>query len=228
MKIPCFIIEDDEPAVELLSVYITRHPALQAAGHAHQNIELPEGLLNGEYLIFLDINTPFRDGLSFLRDQPVSLPVIITTSYSEFALEGFNLSVIDYLLKPFAEERFVQAIEKAVDYFRLKGMAVAAAEAECIWVKDNYQSVKIPAEDIYCMEGWKQYIKIYTRTKTYMVIDSLKQMEAALPGFIRCHKSWLVNRVHVRSFNQSFIRVQDKSVPVGKAYRDALHRLSGS
>lgn len=225
MKIPCYIIEDDEPAVELLSVYINRHPALELAGYAHQNIELPQAVFNGGQLIFLDINTPFRDGLSFLRGHQVSLPVIITTSYCEFALEGFNLAVIDYLLKPFSEERFGQAVEKATDHFRLK--EIAGEETACIWVKDNYQSVKIMATEIYCIEGWKQYNKIYTKTKTYMVIDSLKQMETALPGFIRCHKSWLVNRVYVDSFNQTSIRVAGKHIPVGRVYREVLARLNG-
>jgi DNA-binding LytR/AlgR family response regulator len=226
MSIPCFIIEDEEPAVELLRFFVQQQPALQWAGYAHQNIDIPAAVLNGSHLLFLDIEMPFRNGLDFLRQLPAPLPVILTTSYSQYALDGFNLAVIDYLLKPFAKERFAEAVQKAMDYFTLRAAKANTADSAFVMVKDNYQEVKIMARDILYIEGWKQYIKIHTTGKMFMVIDSLKRMEEALAAhLLRCHKSFLVNRHHITSYNQSLIQIGDQKIPVGKMYKAVVAGL---
>jgi DNA-binding LytR/AlgR family response regulator len=221
MPIPCFIIEDEEPAVELLRFFIQQDERLRFTGYAHQNIDIPAQVTDSHHLLFLDIEMPFRTGLDFLKQQPQPLPVIMTTSYSQYALEGFDLAVIDYLLKPFAQDRFRAAVDKAVDYFLLR--QTKATENASVIVKDNYKDVKLMAADILYIEGWKQYIKIFTTGKTLMVIDSLRRMEEELAGqLLRCHKSYLVNRQHIRASNASEIIVGPHTIPVGKKYKDAL------
>jgi DNA-binding LytR/AlgR family response regulator len=226
MTIPCFIIDDEEPAVALLQFFISRCPQLELVGFAHHNTQLPATITDGHHLLFLDIETPFRNGLDFLRTQATALPVILTTSYSQYATDGFNLAVIDYLLKPFEEARFTQAVARAADHFALRQMKSGLTEDAFIVIKDNYKNVKLFEKDILYIEGWKQYVKIHTTGKIYMIIDTLKNMESLLSAqFVRCHKSYLVNKKQVTAFSQTHITIAGAQLPVGKTFRTHLERL---
>jgi DNA-binding LytR/AlgR family response regulator len=226
LKINCCIIEDEEPAIELLSFFIEQHPHLELQHVFHNPTAITAEILNGELLFFLDINMPFKSGLDFLKEQQSikKIPVIFTTSYSQHALEAYNLSVIDYLLKPFSKARFTEAVDKAIAYYTA---AQLSKTEKHIWVNDDYKKVKIDAADILYIESDKQYVKIYTEAKRYMIIQTLKSLEDELSnsGFIRCHKSFLVNKKHITRFNSSSIYLKNIELPIGKQFISSLEAL---
>lgn len=227
MKIKCFIVEDDEPAAELLAYFIMQHDFLQLEKIYHDNIHLPDAILNGSHLFFLDIEMPFRSGIDFLKQQQktTKLPVILTTSHSQFGIEAYNLSVIDYLVKPFSKQRFDEAVLKARNHFIA---AQAAPDEKFIWVNDNYKKIRIPASSILYIESLKQYVKVYTGNKCFVILQTLKSFEEELKayGFIRCHRSFLVNRKHIKSFSRSVITVDNNEIPIGKQFlKEALEFL---
>jgi DNA-binding LytR/AlgR family response regulator len=227
LKIKCFIVEDEEPAAELLAYFIKQHDFLQLEKIYHDNIRLPDEILDGSHLFFLDIEMPFRNGIDFLKQQQkvTRIPVILTTSHSQFGIEAYNLSVIDYLVKPFSKQRFDEAVFKAKNYFIANQVN---KEEKFIWVNDNYKRIKIPVNTILFMESLKQYVKIYTSHKCFIILRTLKSFEEELEAghFIRCHKSFLINKKHIKSFNRSVIIVDNNEIPIGKQFlKETLHYL---
>ena len=217
MILPCCIIEDEEPAVELLTIYVKQHPQLILKGAYHHTKSVPGELLNGQCLLFLDIQLPYQSGLQFLEQQKNKLPVIFTTSHEQHALKAFNLSVLDYLLKPFSIQRFNQAVDKALVY--MTGSLIERNE-KYITVNDDYKKVKIMVDEILYIEALKQYVKIYTLNKRYMIIQTLKSLEQELAndGFVRCHKSYIINRKKVDSYNQSQVIINGQTIPCSKKF----------
>ncbi len=226
MIINCCIIEDEEPAIELLTFFIKENKQLKLTHSSFNNINLPKEVLDGNTLLFLDIQMPFRTGLDFLKEQQSEkkLPVILTTSYAHHALEAYNLWVIDYLLKPFSKKRFNESIEKAQKYFNVNTNQI---EEKFIWVNDDYKKVKIFAKDILYIESDKQYVKIYTKEKRFIIIQTLKSLEDefANSGFIRCHKSFLINKIYISKYNQSSVFVNNFEIPIGKLYLEGVMKV---
>jgi two-component system, LytTR family, response regulator len=223
LKIPCCIVEDEEPAIELLKLFIQQHELLDLQVTYYNPTQIEKKFLDGSYLFFMDIQMPFQSGLDFLKAQQsaTKIPVILTTSYAQHGVEAFNLSALDYLLKPFSRNRFDESIQKASIYF--KGIE-PAHEEKYIWVTDDYKKTKINVSDILYLEGLKQYVKIHTTTKRYMLIQTLKSFEEELSGsgFIRCHKSYLVNTSFVTNYSASSLYIQKIELPIGKQYADVF------
>ncbi len=219
VKVPCFIVDDEEPAVELLSYFIERHTELVLSGFAHNTGHIPHAVINPNTLFFLDIQMAGQTGVEFLRQQTQPLKVILSTSHPQFALEAYNLSVIDYLLKPFSEKRFNEATQKALQQFKLEQLEADAQERIFIEVKHDYKTIKIFEDEIYFIEGMKQYLKIYTSEKNYMILDSFKNMEQKLStNFIRIHKSYMVNKKQVTKYSKTEVFILNRTLPLTQNY----------
>jgi DNA-binding LytR/AlgR family response regulator len=181
-------------------------------------------------ILFLDIQMPSINGLQ-LAEQLIRPPMIIfTTAYANYAVEGFRLNAIDYLLKPFSYERFVQAVDKCREYYLFKKLRNENQTLDCIYVRTDGKMVKILLGDILFIEGWKQYIKIYTKEKGILTLESMRNMEENLPNdkFIRVHKSYIVSVDKADVFATDELQIKGHKVPIGKTYREAVKKYFSS
>ena len=229
MKLKCLIVEDDDLAVDLIRYYIDQVAELELIGVADNGLEAFEQIQNENIdLLFLDIQIPGLTGLQLLEKIHNPPLVIITTSYSEYALEGFRLNVTDYLLKPFLFERFQQSVFKAIDLFTLKQKArpekISEVAVHFIFVKVEHKMVKIFFEDILFIKGLKQYVKIITTDKTVLTLQTIKSIAAILPAdnFIRIHKSFIISRSKVDVFKRSKIKIHEYELPIGRTYQNQV------
>lgn len=240
MKIRCLVIDDELLARNYLKNYISKIPELELLGDFNSPLKATELIKSGKVdLLFLDIQMPDITGVDFLKSLSIKPEVIFTTAYQEYALEGFNLSVIDYLLKPFSFERFYQAINKVIDKFEKK---ITISESEVLPLQsqtsysDNYLTIradrklyKINFDNLKYIEGQKAYVTFHTNEKKITALASLKELEESLPNelFIRIHKSFIVAIKEISSLEGNMIEVNDTSLPVGKSYKESVLKLFG-
>ncbi len=220
----CLVIEDEPLAQQVLKKYITDHPMLQLTGICNDALEAQQLLASEKIaILFLDINLPKLSGIHFLRSLPYPPAVIFTTAYPEFAVEGFDLNAIDYLMKPFSFERFLKAVHKAID--KLKQSAPVPEASKFIFLKADKKVFRVnTAEILYC-EAVDDYVKVITPEEQYMVHNTLKKILEELPAglFLRVHKSYIIARDHIRFFEGNYVKVGDKDVPIGASYRDEIY-----
>lgn len=230
MPIRCLIVEDEFPAQLVLENYIAQIPDLYLIAKC-DNAMQALSILNSEPidLLFLDINLPGLGGLDLIRTLQYKPIVILTTAYSDYALEGYQLDVLDYLLKPIAFERFVQAVNKA-------GKALASRphqtvtthhetmEKNFIFVKSDHKFVKVRFDDILYIEGLREYVSIYTSGGRYVILESMKNLEQSLPSkqFLRVHKSYIVAVEKVNAISGNELEINKINIPIGKSYRDKV------
>lgn len=175
-------------------------------------------------LVFLDIQMPSLSGIEFCKIVPQSTMVVFVTAHSEYAVEGFNLSALDYLLKPYTFDRFRQAMEKAADYQRYMTDKVAA-QSSYIFIRADYQLIKIDLDDILFVEGYDDYIKIMLRSdKTVVARMTMKAIQERLPAadFARVHRSYIVSVKKIESIRNKMIWIAGKEIPVGSSYESNL------
>lgn len=222
----CIIIEDEKPAQELLSGYIGQCPALELKGVYGHAMEAQAALNSGNVdLLFLDINLPLISGIDLLKSLKNPPQVIITTAYPEFAIEGFNLDVTDYLLKPFSFARFLKATNKALKGQSGDGKAdfVSGDSTSHEPVILNIDKVlyRLNPADILYVASDRDYVSFHTTTRKYVVVGALKRWEEQLPNeqFLRTHKSYIVNLNHVTQVNGNQLRVGRDTLPVGRKYK---------
>jgi DNA-binding LytR/AlgR family response regulator len=228
-KIKCIIIEDEPLAVKVLSDYILQVPFLELQGAFKDAILATEYLRDNHIdLIFLDIHLPKLKGMAFLKTLAQPPAVIITTAYHQYAVDGFNLNVTDYLLKPFDFERFLTAVTK-----------VKAAEKEnpppnedpekkdFIFINVQKKKVKILFSEIVYIESQREYIRIVTTKKEYLSKMGTHEMEDILPArlFKRIHRSFIVSISKIESYTAEMVEVNGVSIPIGRGYRDVLENL---
>ena len=225
----CLIIEDEKPAQRVLQQFIAQSPDLQLKGTFKTAMEAQKQLLDGSIdLLFLDINLPMISGIALLRSLKNPPLVIITTAYSEYALEGFELDVVDYLLKPFAFERFVKATSKAMMlYAGTTNQAIDTIQEsvnEKVIVNVDKVLYQLPLKDICYISSDRDYVKFHTPERKYMFIDSLRNWEEKLmgKGFQRIHKSHLVNLAHIDKVEGNMVHVSEAVLPIGRSYRSAF------
>ena len=227
----CVIIDDEDLAVDLLKDYINKTKGLEIASVFYESLKAKQYLQeNNVDLIFTDINMPNLNGLKLIDTlNKDKRNVIITTAYSEFALEGFELNVIDYLLKPISYQRFLSAIEKAQRYLYQNQILPQPIvpkspenEGPFIIVKSESKFVKIELNSIRYVEGLKQYLKIHCVNNCYVVMDSFINMQNILPEneFLRIHKSYMVSKKHVTGFTSKIVMLGNTSIPVGNIFKD--------
>lgn len=227
--IKCIIIEDEPLATKVLTDYVSQVPFLQLQGSFKDAILATDWLRDHQTdLIFLDIHLPKLKGMAFLKMLSHPPAVIITTAYHQYAVDGFNLNVTDYLLKPFEFERFLTAVTKVKSAQRN-----IAEPAETSEIKDHLflnvqkKKVKILFPEILYIESQREYIKIVTTRKVYLSKMSTHEIEDMLPAslFKRIHRSFIVSLSKIESYTAEMVEVNGISIPVGRGYRDILEGL---
>ena len=228
MKLKCIITDDEPLSTEGLSKYVEVIDYLELVGVAQNPLELNKLLESQPVdLIFLDIQMPFMTGLDFLKIK-TSLPmVILTTAYSDYAIEGFQLDVIDYLLKPVTFTRFLKATNKAKDYHLLKNHKIESAATvapDYVFIKCENKYEKIQIGEILFVQALQNYVIIYTTNNKFMTLLPLKTVETYLDNgkFLRVHKSYLVAIPKIDSIDGNDIRIQQHTIPISRNLRDEV------
>lgn len=218
--IKCIIIEDEPLARDLLTRYIQSTDGLQLLGSAEDAEEAQQQINTYKPdLIFLDIKLPDISGINFYKSLIHKPKVIFTTAYSEFAVEGFELEAVDYLLKPFGYERFLAAVNK------LKSQLESEID-DIIIIKEDKKSYRVKLSSILFIESLGDYVKYHTHEKSYLATDTLKSLASSLPSnFLRIHKSYIVCLDHIEYLEGNRLKVNDQMLPLGYAYRESVSRL---
>jgi DNA-binding LytR/AlgR family response regulator len=229
----CLAIDDEPLALELLEDNIRQVPYLKLEGTCSNALEALKFLQEQTVdLIFLDIQMPGLTGLQFIQSLTNRPMIILITAYEKFALEGFNLDVVDYLVKPVPLDRFIKACNKAWELFNLrskKAESPSSSEPEFLFVNVEYSLVKVEFADIQWIEGLKDYIRIYLKSSSKPIITrmSMKAIEEELPlsKFIRVHKSFIVSVSAITSVRKNSIFIGAEEIPVGENYKDSVNIL---
>ena len=226
-RIKCIIVDDEPLAISLMEGYVCKTSFLELIGKCANAFEALEMIENNTVdLVFLDIQMPDLNGLELSRLINKQTKVIFTTAYEQYAIEGFKVDAIDYLLKPFNYEEFLKASFKSKEWFNLSEGKVQEAEPH-IYVKSEYKQVKINLSEIQYIEGLKDYVKIYikNRLNPILTILSLKILEEKLANnnFMRVHRSFIVNLAHIESIERSQIIINNQRITVADQYRDAFN-----
>lgn len=222
-NIKCIIIEDEPLAVKVLSDYVSEVPFLDLQGTFKDAILATEYLRNHEVnLIFLDIHLPKLKGMAFLKTLINPPSVIITTAYHQYAVEGFDLNVTDYLLKPFDFERFFMAVNKVKS--AKTEVLIPSETKDYIFVNVQKKKVKILFSEIVFIESQKEYIRIVTTKGEYLSKMGTGEIEALLPEnqFKRIHRSFIISIQKIESFNSEIVEVNGVIIPIGRGYRDIV------
>jgi DNA-binding LytR/AlgR family response regulator len=224
MTIHCLIVEDEPASQEIMKAYIAECPYLSLAGTCKNAYEASEALMNRDIdLMFLDINMPGLSGMKFY--QSLSRPpfVIFTTAYPEYALEGFEVDAVDYLLKPFPFDRFLKAVNKAAD--RLKQSKGHQPKTEFVLFKADKKIHKVLLSDIYFLEAMGDYVKVYLNDRFILVHETLQNLQARLPEppFCRIHKSYMVSVDKFSYIEGNSVQVGEHSIPIGSTYHNRFN-----
>ena len=225
-KLKCIIIEDEPLASKVLADYVSQVPFLELQKTFKDAILATEYLRNNNTdLIFLDIHLPKLKGMSFLKTLFNPPAVIITTAYHQYAVEGYDLSVTDYLLKPIEFERFLKAVNKVND--ALKNKIPSKEIKKFIFLNVQKKKVKILFSEIMYIESQREYIKIVTLKKEYLSKISTKEIESLLPKnlFKRIHRSFIVSLDKIESFSSKEVEIKGKTIPIGREYADVINNF---
>jgi DNA-binding LytR/AlgR family response regulator len=227
-KYNCIIVEDEPLAAEVLQDYINQVPFLQLKGICSDAIFAMEMLQKDKIdLIFLDIHLPKLKGLDFVKTLKSPPQIIITTAYQEYALQGYELNVIDYLLKPIEFSRFLMAVNKlkqqreTVTHFHA---APLQSEREHLFFNVSKKKVKVFLDEILYIESLKEYIRITTKNKSILTKFQLGQIEELLTrnNFLRIHRSFIVAKDKIDAFTATDIEVNGKQIPIGRSYKELV------
>jgi DNA-binding LytR/AlgR family response regulator len=233
--IRCLAVDDEPLALELLEDNISKLPYLKLVASCDNALEAMKIMEHEKIdLIFLDIQMPGLTGLQFIQSMTVKPMIILVTAYEKFALEGFNLDVTDYLLKPVSLDRFMKACNKAKELFELKKLPVensAGNDPGYFFVNVDYSMLKITTADIMYIEGLKDYIKIHLKSSQHPVVTRMpmKTIEEQLPAnaFLRIHKSYIISIAFITTIRKSGVFIGAIELPVSDNYRDAVIAMMG-
>jgi two-component system, LytTR family, response regulator len=226
-KIKCIIVEDEPLAAKVLADYVAQVPFLALGGIFKDALLATEYLRDNQVdLIFLDIHLPKLKGLAFLKTLTASPAVIITTAYHQYAVEGFDLSVTDYLLKPIEFERFLVAVNK-VKATPTEKVSASSALKDHLFLNVQKKKVKILLADILYIESQREYIKIVTIKKEYLSKMSTHEMEDLLPAnhFKRIHRSFIVSVNKIDAYTAEAVEINGIALPIGRGYKEVIDRL---
>ncbi len=228
MTLTCIIIEDEPLAAEKLEAFIKKVPSLELKESFRSSLlglhYLKENPID---LVFLDIQMDSLTGIELLEGLSKKPAVILTTAYQEYALQGYELRVSDYLLKPFSFARFLKAVDKVYDEHPLPANTIEVAQ-DCIFVKTEYRIEKIQIQTILYIEGMSDYLRIHTTdNKKIMSLQNFKSFEAVLPknNFVRVHKSFLIAVDKIVNIERLRIKIGDKLIPIGTTYKEDFFAL---
>ncbi len=224
--ISCIAIDDEPLALQLITEYTSKISFLNLQKTFTNPDEaktwLQENLVD---LLFLDIQMPDINGLQFYKSLTKKPQVIFTTAFSEFAVEGFNVDAVDYLLKPFEYDRFLKSVYKAKEY--LEFLSNQELQMASIFIKVDYQLMKINLKEIELIEGLDDYIRIYIKPKPVLALMTLKSLQERLTTheFIRIHRSYIIPISKIESFGKNKVKVNGKEMPIGSSYGDVYQQL---
>lgn len=222
MPIRCLAVDDEPFALEMIREFIGRVPFLVLEAATSDPLEAMALIRKDPPdLLFLDIEMPEISGIELAQTSGHPPYIIFTTAYSQYAVEGFNLNAIDYLLKPYSFERFLKAAHKALDTVKaMQSPPPGAGLHGSITVKVSYQNVRIELTDILWIEAMDNYVRIHTGKKVHTTLQSLKSISSLLPPeyFCRIHKSFIVAISGIKSFNRDQVTLEGQKLPVGRAY----------
>jgi DNA-binding LytR/AlgR family response regulator len=228
--IKCIIVEDEKLAQDVIKNHLQQVDRFELVGTYRNTQDALEGLATLDVdLMFLDIRLPGMSGLQFLRSVPNLPLVVLTTAYSEYALEGYEFNVIDYLLKPISFERFLKTVNKIVDGKLLPQVSKEPGKStgEHFFVKSNSKFFRVNFSTINYIEGMKDYLKIHTTENTLIIHQTMTEMEKLLPPgqFIRIHRSYIVAVSHIRAVYGNSVEVDNMTIPIGISYKDKVMEL---
>lgn len=232
-RIKCLIVDDEPPAREIIRRYAEQVPTLDIAGECENAVQAFAFLQQQAVdLIFLDIRMPQLNGNDFIKALSAPPKVIFTTAYPEYALEGFELNAIDYLVKPVRFERFLKAVHKAYAISNSKPLAESPVAEEkkneaFVYFRADRKMIKVMLDDILYIESMKDYIKIITNQATVITKQSISSLEAMLPEkqFVRVHRSYIVSMNKIKSFTNELIDIDKTEIPIGKLYRNEVLKV---
>jgi two-component system LytT family response regulator len=233
--IRCLIVDDEPPAREIIRRYVQEIPTLQLTGECANAVQALAILQQQPVdLLFLDILMPQLNGTDFIKTLKNPPKVIFTTAYSEYALEGYELDVVDYLMKPIRFDRFLKAVNKAFQLnnsaFEVKTSTNANEEKKTesfVYFRADRKMIKVMLEDILYIESMKDYIKVFTLRGTIITKQSISSVEAMLPEklFVRTHRSFIVAINKIKSFTNDLIEIDKTDIPIGKLYRNGVMKV---
>ncbi len=221
MKLRCVIIDDEPLAIDLLKAYVVQTPYLELVATFENPLAAIETLRSGNIqVLYLDINMPQISGLEFSKTLPLSTRVIFTTAYEQYAIEGFRINALDYLLKPISYTEFLQASNKAMEWFKL----IDTNEASSIFIKSGYRMEKIELNDILYIENQKDYVKFHLEgvSESISSLMSMQSLDEKLPAkqFMRVHRSFIVNLNKIKTIERNCIVFGKEYIPVSDTYKD--------
>jgi len=227
-KITCVIVDDEPVAREILISYIAKIPNLELIKSCKNAMEAFE-IINSQKadLFFLDINMPEVNGLSLAKLIHKKSKVIFTTAYREYAVDGFNLKAVDYLLKPIAFDRFLEAVNAFCETILTNGFVKNIAQstsANFFFVRSERKMVKVNFEEILFIESLSDYVKIHTNDNTVVVRETISNLEAKLPSqqFLRVHRSFIISLNNIDSYTNEFIEIKQKAIPISRKYKEVV------
>ena len=239
--IRCAIVDDEPLAVELLASYVNKIPFMELTGKYSNATDALKGIADAPVdLLFLDIQMPELNGLELSRMLPETTRVVFTTAFEQYALDGYRINALDYLLKPITYPTFLEACNKALKWFSLTRQPEPAAaapapqpeEPNSIFVKSEYKLLQIKLDDIRYIEGLKDYVKIYTEQSQHPILSlmNMKAMEQMLPPsrFMRVHRSFIVSKEKIREIDRGRIVFDDVYIPVGDSYKATFQAFIAS
>ena len=228
----CLLVDDEPLALDILESYLKKIPDAELTGRCQNALEASEFLKHNKVdIIFLDIQMPEITGIEFMRSMANPPLVVFCTAFPDFAVEGFELNAIDYLLKPVSFDRFSKTMERTREYMSLKKndeVEPPDLESDYIFIKSNQKQIKLSYDQIYYVEAFADYVKLYTPEKRYITLQTMKNMENKLPKdkFIRVHRSFIAGLRYIHSFNSTELEINGVKIPVGKNYKEEfLNRM---
>lgn len=229
----CLIVDDEPIACDIIAQYCNHLPFLHIVAVCGDAFEAKSMLANNPVdIIFLDIHMPILDGLSFLKTLRHPAQIIFTTAYKEYAVDAFDLTVCDYLLKPFSLERFIIAIDKAVDKLNTitkRPMPMQEISADHFFIKAEGKIIKISYKELLFAEAKGNYTKVVTCNKTILPAISFTNFEKLLASdfFIRVHRSYIINKIRIDSIEGNTIRINNMEIPIGSNYKESFLKCLG-
>ncbi len=235
-KIRCLIVDDEPPAREIILRYIEQIPMLELTGECANAIQALTLLQQTKVdLIFLDIRMPQLNGNEFLKTIKNPPKVIFTTAYPDYAIEGYELDVVDYLLKPIQFDRFLKAVNKTFELSLVQETGTASVPnapnhtESFVYFRADRKMVKVMLRDILYIESMKDYVKIFTTSGQIISKQSITSVEEMLPEkkFIRTHRSFIISIEKIKSFTNELIEIEKAEIPIGKLYRNTVIKMLG-
>lgn len=232
-KINCVAVDDEPPALQVIEKYVSSIPALQIVAACSNAVDALTVLQNNHVdLLFLDIQMPYIFGTDFIRTLKNPPKVIFTTAFRKYAVEGFDLDAVDYLLKPISFERFLKAVNKVMSSSiqSTESVAISSTKPEIqesfLYLRADRKNLRVNFEDILFIESLKDYIKVVTREKNIITKQSISSLEEHLPAelFVRIHRSFIIAINKIQSFTPELIQIEKYELPVSRTYRHELEK----